>query len=155
MRHQPRALDHIAEDVCGGDRPAVEGIDGGWSAAVADRDEVRGRDVEAVLVFEPDESGHARLKLRPPSDFHLGGMLGQIRDGLEVHRCAVASVTAMASLSCAGDGFRIDKSPASALNSAGSTASGVVTVVSSSKYCSRSPGYAPMRSMEWSCTAGM
>ena len=39
---------------------------------------------------------------------------------LRFHFCAVASVTATVSLSSAGDGFRIDRSPGSARNSASS-----------------------------------
>ena len=45
---------------------------------------------------------------------------------LRFHFCAVASVTARVSLSSAGDGYRIDRSPGSALSSPSSTASGVV-----------------------------
>ena len=64
-------------------------------------------------------------------------------------------VTATVSLSSAGDGVRIDRSPGSARSSASATWSGVVAFVSLSKYCSRLPVYSGIRSMEWSLTAGM
>ena len=70
------------------------------------------------------------------------------------HFCAVASLTATVSVSLAGDGVRIDRSPGSTRNNASSTASGVVTVVFGSKYCNRFPVYSGTRSIEWSRTAG-
>ena len=67
---------------------------------------------------------------------------------LRFHFFAVSELTATVSLSSAGDGFRIDRSPGSARNSASRTASGVVTLVFLSKYCSRLPVYSGIRSIE-------
>ena len=73
---------------------------------------------------------------------------------LRFHFWAVAWVTATVSVSFAGDGVRIDKSPGNARIRASSTWSGVVTVVFGLKNCSRFPVYSGTRSIEWSRTAG-
>ena len=59
---------------------------------------------------------------------------------LRFHFLAVASVTVTVSVSFAGDGVRIDRSPGKRPD-AGPTPprSGVVTVLFGSKYCSRLP----------------
>ena len=69
-----------------------------------------------------------------------GECLARSAMDLRFHFCAVASVTARVSLSSAGDGYRIDRSPGSALSSPSSTASGVVAGVFSSKYCKQIAG---------------
>ena len=71
------------------------------------------------------------------------------------HFFAVASVTVTVSLSLAGDGVSIARSPGSARYNSRSTFSGAVTVLSGSKYCSSVPVYSGIRSMEWSRSAGM
>ena len=67
---------------------------------------------------------------------------------LRFHFVAVSRVTATVSVSAAGDGVRMDRSPGSAFSNASTTASGFVAVVLGSKYCSRLPVYSGIRSIE-------
>ena len=61
---------------------------------------------------------------------------------------AVPLVTVTVSVSEAGDGVRIDRSPGSFLYSSNSTASSIVAVDSGAKYNSRLPMYSGTKSME-------
>ena len=55
-------------------------LDGRRPTAVTDRDEVGRRDVQSVLRLQPRQALSAVQELRRRTEFHLGGMRGEVRD---------------------------------------------------------------------------
>src|ERR1700744_232328 len=74
---------------------------------------------------------------------------------LRFHDVAVPLVTVTVSVSDAGDGVRIERSPGNCLYSSNSTASSMVAFELGAKYCNRLPMYSGTKSMEWSFSAGI
>ena len=85
------------------------------TAAVVDGDEVARADVEPVLLPQPGQPGRAGLEVRGRPELHVRRMCGQVGDRFQVPRVAVSLVTVTVSVSEAGDGVRIDRSPGSRL----------------------------------------